>query len=59
MLTFIGAYQNAVNGVRCVCAAYFVPSSFSRSAGGKSYPQSACPFSTAVTCASTVRPYDW
>ena len=40
----------------CACAAYLVPISFSRSAGGASAIQSACPFSIAVTSSSTVRP---
>ena len=56
MLTFIGAYQNAVNGLTCTWLAYFVPISPRRSAGAFSYDQSAWPFSTAVICASAVRP---
>jgi len=56
MLTFIGAYQNAVRGSMWTWLGYFVPISPRRSAGGFSYVQSAWPFSTAVTCASTGRP---
>ena len=56
MFVFIGMYQNAVSGVTCTWLAYFVPISESRSAGGCSSVQSACPFWIAVICASTVRP---
>ena len=56
MLTLSVAYQNAVSGLTCAWEAYLVPISFSRSAGGGSYIQSAWPFWTAVTSDSTVCP---
>src|SRR5436305_1288214 len=46
----------AVCAFTCACEAYFVPISFSRSAGGASAIQSAWPFSIWVTSSSTVRP---
>jgi hypothetical protein len=58
-LTFIAMYQVAVSGFTCTRSAYFVLSSPSRSAGGWSNIQSASLFSTAVTCASGVRPNFW
>jgi hypothetical protein len=43
----------------CTWLEYLVPISFSRSDGGCSSIQSACPFSISVTSASPVRPNDW
>jgi len=55
---FIGRYQNAVSSLTWIWSANFVPSSLSRSAGGWSASQSACPFCTAVISDSTVWPND-
>src|SRR5438045_2384240 len=52
-------YQTAVSGFTCTWLAYFDESSGSRSAGIWSKTQSAWPFSTSVTSASTVRPNFW
>ena len=52
-------YHTAVSGLTWTRAAYFVLSSFNRSAGGWSNIQSAWLFSTAVTWASGVRPNFW
>src|SRR5438034_11333485 len=52
-------YQTAVNGFTCTWLAYCDESSGSRSAGIWSNTQSAWPFSTSVTSASTVSPNFW
>ena len=52
----VGNYQNAVSGFTCAWSAYLLPTSANRSAGRSSKTQSAWPFCTAVTAASTVWP---